>query len=304
MEGRNFERRENHNEFQEAISFLEKKRDLIVAIFGNDRSTYVERFLGKDLFVPKKESIDKARRSNRINEDEHRRLLKICGMVVDMRGWEAEHERAVNKGDRGKPVNHEMEMKVENLRNHIALIVGKVITGKPGSNLIQLFKLLQNEPQVEDGNIRYLVTSGCAVELITGFKRSHHDLDLVILDNPNADKWEIYGTDNVTAQKYWADMVFDPEFLANTAISLKIDSSDLNKTFEILVVHPAILLVQKMSNAFGRLPRDKDWADAKALVKFWGSEGADDWEPLIISALNALPDDQVKMTKERLISLF
>src|SRR5258708_8453972 len=95
-------------------------------------------------------------------------------------------------------------------------VIDKVVT--PGSGVSELERLLQLEPQRDaSGILRYLVTSGMAVELVTGYERQHHDLDLVIMDPANTDYWEVYGTDNVTPERYWADMEFDPEFLGKYA---------------------------------------------------------------------------------------
>lgn len=171
----------------------------------------------------------------------------------------------------------------------------------PGAGLSELEELLALEPQRDDaGNLRYLVTSGMAVELVTGYERDHHDLDLVIMDPENVDKWEIYGTDNVTPQRYWADMKFDPKFLQDTARKVKTRKNAKGSP-EAEVVHPAVLLVQKSSNAFKRPPRQKDDDDVSAIVRHWKEkEGYSKlWNPIIEESLNALPSAQVATTLGR-----
>ena len=46
----------------------------------------------------------------------------------------------------------------------------------PGVGISELERLLKIEPQRDkEGNLRYLLTAGLAVELITGQKRPHHE---------------------------------------------------------------------------------------------------------------------------------
>lgn len=170
-----------------------------------------------------------------------------------------------------------------------------------GIRLCQLEMLLQAELQRDgDGTLRYLVTSGLAVEMLTGFSREHHDIDLVIMDPFDRKRWDIIGTDNVTPGKYWADMIFEAQFLQETARSVKTRKRRESPVAE--VVHPAIIMVQKSSDAFGRPPRSKDMADVSALVRHWVEKEAytRKWNPIIRHALNALPSDQVQTTLDRL----
>ena len=170
----------------------------------------------------------------------------------------------------------------------------------PGAGRSELEQLLALEPQRDEvGNLRYLVTSGMAVELVTGFEREHHDLDLVIMDPANVDYWEIYGTDNITPQRYWADMRFDPAFLQDT---VRTTQTRRNHGTVAEVVHPAILMVQKSSNAFGRPPRGKDNADVVAIVRHWKDREKyiRTWNPIARAALDALPPNQIDTTLKRL----
>lgn len=189
----------------------------------------------------------------------------------------------------------EMALGLDRLRQVLPTIVGL------GSGISELEQLLEVEPQRDGhGNLRYLVTSGIAVELITRFIRPHHDLDLVIMDPTNENYWEIYGTDNVTPQTYWADMKFDPSYLQQTARIAKTRPERRNSPIAE-VVHPAVLLVQKSSDAFGRSPRERDRQDVRAIVRHWrGKERfTREWNPIIRYALDALPTDQLDRTLVR-----
>lgn len=167
-----------------------------------------------------------------------------------------------------------------------------------------LQRLLASEPQrdEEDGRLRYLLTSGLAVELITKDPREHHDLDLVIMDYSQSDYWNILGTDNVTPGKYWADMQFRRTQLERVARST-ILFPDRRRSPIIEMVHPAIILVQKLSDAFGRPPRDKDYQDVKSLVRFYQLEAPDlkdMWPEVIEESILALPHKQQPITRQRL----
>lgn len=161
----------------------------------------------------------------------------------------------------------------------------------------QLEMILETEPQRDhSGLLRYLVTSGLAVEMLTGFQRSHHDIDLVIMDPENQSYWDLIGTDNVTPRQYWADMEFDPDFLETTAREARTRKQGKSPTVE--VVHPAIIMVQKSSDAWGRPPRKRDNDDVTAIANHWrAKEGyTRDWNPIVRRSLDALPSNQLKRT--------
>jgi hypothetical protein len=168
-----------------------------------------------------------------------------------------------------------------------------------GDRLRQLELILEVEPQrTGEGILRYLVTSGLAVEMLTGFEREHHDIDLVIMDPDDQERWDLLGTDNVTPGEYWADMRFDPDYLEANARVVETR----RKGPAVEVVHPAIIMVQKSSDAFGRSPRPKDVDDVVALVTHWiNREGyTRKWNPIVQHSLNALPQDQLEKTLRRI----
>lgn len=170
-----------------------------------------------------------------------------------------------------------------------------------GDRLRQLEMILEAEPQRDSsGTLRYLVTSGLAVEMLTGFQRDHHDIDLVIMDPSNKDQWDLIGTDNVTPGQYWADMAFEADFLEQTAREARTRRRGRSPIAE--VVHPGIIMVQKSSDAFGRPPRRRDEDDVVAIVRHWrDQEGyTRDWNPVVRCALDALPRNQFNRTLARL----
>lgn len=150
------------------------------------------------------------------------------------------------------------------------------------------------------GRLRYLLTSGLAVEVITGVCRHHHDMDLVLFDFRNR-WWMQYATDNVTADRYWAEMKFEPEFLEETAWDAQFQSN--GSAHKVSTVHPGIILVQKLSNAWGRPPRERDFKDVVELIKFWQNFLNSDpsWNSVVEAAIIALPQTEQARTRERLI---
>lgn len=141
------------------------------------------------------------------------------------------------------------------------LAAGDGVTPTGDGQLERLEEILERAPQL-DGNRfpRYLLTSGLAVELLTGFERHHKDIDLVIMGS-NAHEWEIWGTDNVTPGQYWADMRFEPEFMADTR-EVTTTRRNPNAPF-VGCVHPAIMVVQKLSDCLTAHQDKRTWMIAQ-----------------------------------------
>lgn len=159
---------------------------------------------------------------------------------------------------------------------------------------------LGKEPQRDSqGRVRYLLTSGLAVEVVTGATRYHHDIDLVLFDYRN-NWWTRYVTDNVTPDRYWAQMKFDPAYLEETAWTAQFQAGGAERT--VSTVHPAIILVQKLSNAWGRPPRERDIADVRQLMRYWqdAQNGDSSWQTVTEAAIAALPQTEQARTRERL----
>ena len=155
----------------------------------------------------------------------------------------------------------------------------------------ELVELLEKHPQRNSkGELVWLLTSGMAVEIVTGYEREHHDLDVVVMDSRNYWRWELLGTDNVTPGQYWADMRFDENYLDETSIKVKFDYR--GQIHEVEMVHPVLIMTQKLSNAFDRPPREKDVADAVAVLKLWESHEGKSAAAINIvhETINALPN--------------
>jgi len=201
--------------------------------------------------------------------------------------------------DRQNPEVARLETAIEKI---IAIPIGDPGSPKAlGERLRQLEMILEAIPQRDtQGRLRYLVTSGLAVELVTGFQRTHHDIDLVIMNPDNRRRWDLVGTDNVTPGKYWAGMSFDPEFLEATARAVPTRTGQNPPLVQ--VVHPAIIMVQKSSDAFGRPPRTKDEDDVHAIIRHWKEKEkyTQEWDPIVKNALAALPPEQIERTRGRL----
>lgn len=108
--------------------------------------------------------------------------------MIKSRHMEGMPEMPQEGQQRGLEGGIKIRLKLVRLRRAIEAIITPTVTGK-GERLSQSEELLDIEPQrTADGILRYLVTSGLAVELTTGYERHHHDLDLVIMDPTNTDK--------------------------------------------------------------------------------------------------------------------
>lgn len=178
---------------------------------------------------------------------------------------------------------------------------GIVKTGK----ISELVALLDAYPQrAGNGQLIWLLTSGLAVELTTGHHREHHDLDIVVMDPNNQWQWELLGTDNVTPDQYWAEMIFDYNTLATSAYSINFSYNESH--YRVEVVHPAIIMAQKLSNAFNRDPRQKDIEDAVSIAKWWEDpqDGNSTWIKHVLTAHTALPNQSQKnITESRIIEM-
>ena len=172
----------------------------------------------------------------------------------------------------------------------------------PPGTVGALSELLDEESQkdVED-RLRYLLTGGLAVEVITGVSRYHNDIDLVLFQFERRKNWSNrYLTDDVRPDKYWVQMEFDAAYLEETAWTARFQVNGIEQT--VLTVHPAIILVQKLSNDWGKFPREEDIKDAKELIKFWqkSQNGDPSWEAVIQAAIAALPETEQARTRKRL----
>lgn len=127
---------------------------------------------------------------------------------------------------------------------------------------------LRREPQFDaNGLIRYLITSGWAVELATGVSRPHGDLDIILMDKTDRREKDrisgTYGVDALTAKKNWGGMESSNVFLLANAIAAKFGKKDS----ELYVVHPATILAQKLGHYDPRL-REEDLKDVDTILNY------------------------------------
>lgn len=234
---------------------------------------------------------------------EKERFIKNFIKLEVNKKWNIAREREVNEGDILR-----IRREIFNDINRGDFFQGHVNKGReveiPSPTVEGLAGILERFPQVgETGNVRYLLTSGLAVEAITGFRRMHHDTDLVICDTSSG--WFVkLLTDNVTHEKYWADMSFKEGYLEETAWEARFTTGG-GQEYTILTVHPAILIVQKLSNAWGRPPREKDLMDVEALIDYWKKNGSDgSWLQVMEDAIRALPNEREReRTRQRVKKL-
>ena len=128
---------------------------------------------------------------------------------------------------------------------------------------------LRREPQFDaNGLIRYLITSGWAVELATGVSRPHGDLDIILMNKTDRREKDrvsgTYGVDVLTAKTNWVGMESSNTFLLANAIFTNAPGYKGEKT---LVVHPATILAQKLGYYDPRL-RDEDLKDVDTILRY------------------------------------
>ena len=148
----------------------------------------------------------------------------------------------------------------------------------------------------------FVVGSGFAVEIITGIKRIHKDLDLIAFDDSIIFSLLGEGIDVVAPEQTWVEMNIDEELLKRTKMMISLNFQGR----EIQVMHPVILLVQKCADWGAREPRDKDNADAEALIGWITAQDNSDkkgYDTILDIALKSLPSKQVDLTKLRIDKL-
>lgn len=161
-----------------------------------------------------------------------------------------------------------------------------------------------NPQRNEAGELQYLVGCGLSVTLVTRELRKHGDLDIIALKYEDRCLWEKQGVDTATPQMFWAYMIFDPGFLERTARTVSVRESGGPPFVEI--VHPGVTLVQKTLNQMGGQIRDKDKTDMEAIVRHWKEKEnfTPDWNPVITTAIYALPYKRQQEAKEQLRKRF
>jgi hypothetical protein len=188
---------------------------------------------------------------------------------------------------------------LENFRDYILSASDQILNLRdPIEVLIDMVKLY---PQENNKTFYYLVGSGVAIELLTNIKRSHRDIDLVILDDKQQGRWSGFKIDTTSPDFFWCNMRLSTVFLTKSARNIVFKYGKSSK-YAIWIVHPAILLIQKISNNKGLPPRPKDEQDSHNLIEYFMNKEAckDEWKNVIEYSLLSLPYEQRKLTFNRL----
>lgn len=127
--------------------------------------------------------------------------------------------------------------------------------------------LLTDCPQEdEQGGINYLLSGGWAVEILTGKKREHHDLDIINLSRVPLN-WRI---DEQKPENYFGTISMRPqEMLDNHVQQTSWDMSESypeisDSQFTVYVPGNEYLFLSKIAG-FLREPRNKDYSDLQSL---------------------------------------
>ena len=150
----------------------------------------------------------------------------------------------------------------------------------------EMIAFLHENPQHDDtGDLAYLVSCGKAVQLVTDTIRRESDMDVVTFGNYPFSGY----VDQRTAENYWGEMHFDPDFLKKTSYTAGFTYNQTDYMVEI--VHPAILLIQKASAVFYTYAgvRGKDLFDISALQQAFRDKKDPYFETVLQDAIPSVP---------------
>jgi len=174
--------------------------------------------------------------------------------------------------------------------------------GGPNITIETLEAFLKKCPQVIDGRVRYLVSGGFAAEIASREVRSHKDIDIVLLDaNSSGICWVSCKLDIVKPDTYFGHMDLDPQIMRASALHTTTRPEE--RGVEVSTVRPALLLVQKSSDFYGKTPRREDLEDSRSLVRLLQRSSSEDkriWSRLLLYGLDSLPEHAQPQARERL----
>lgn len=145
--------------------------------------------------------------------------------------------------------------------------------GGGGNHPHDLNQLLMTIPQTtRSGKVRWALTGGWAVELLTGRKRSHHDIDtLVMCKTPMH-----MDTDKVVPEEYFYVLSCESKFVRKNCLTEVIWKYGVHVHL-VRVTRPEFLFCSK----FVREPRPQDWADVQTLINSFATS----WDLELIRAI-------------------
>lgn len=171
----------------------------------------------------------------------------------------------------------------------------KILLGTNPSDAF--FNLISRFPQQIKGELNYLLSSGLAISFYTRTKRRHRDIDLVMVNGSISEERHFAKIDVTSGSSFCNGMSFDDRYLKDTAKIVVVG------TYRVWIVHPAILLVQKLSNRGKIPPRKKDIRDASLLSRVFLTlprQEQETWQEIIIYSLNSFRDNDIGLIRERI----
>jgi len=189
-------------------------------------------------------------------------------------------------------------------QEHIIAQLQSSVSG-PNITIETLEAFLKACPQVVDGRVRYLVSGGFAVEIASREVRTHKDIDIVLLDSGSANiRWISCKLDIVRPETYFGHMELAPRVLLESALHTRTRSN--RRGAKVSIVHPALVLVQKSSDFYGRAPRQQDRDDARSLARLLqrsSNQNKRIWSWLVTHGVNSLPHRIEPKARARLTPL-
>lgn len=116
----------------------------------------------------------------------------------------------------------------------------QILLGQTARNAF--WNLVSRFPQMAGGRIDYLLASGLAIDFFAGEERHHRDIDLVMVNGLLVKNKHLRRIDVRRSDLFWNSLSFSDGYLKSTAQRVLVREGD------VLIVHPAILLVQKLGN--------------------------------------------------------
>lgn len=176
-----------------------------------------------------------------------------------------------------------MEMRPQlTLKQQMELKLKPPRVGGIHGTLVNLCKILNKYPQQSGKKVNYVLAGGWAVELVTGYSRSHKDIDIILL-NPNFNA----ETDNQRPESYFGQLSISRGTFYNHCISSIFTKLPIHypkgwklnefrvemKKFcdplgEVWIAQPELLAIAKLSGGWGgEIGRDKDIEDCVSLLR-------------------------------------
>lgn len=167
--------------------------------------------------------------------------------------------------DIGKVIKKHASRKLENQRKRggvssalRALLFGRYnIQPRFDQSADGILKLIKAIPQCVDGKPLWALAGGWAVEFLTGEKRDHQNLDVLVIEkNPFP-----ISSSNTRADDYFGVISSTDKFITNNCLQ----EIKFNGQF-VITLKPEYLFLSK----FLKSPREKDSQDLRSLVKAFG----------------------------------